>query len=146
MVDGDSGRGPLPSTKDYYPAIDELLDYNPEEVNKFLATVNKSNLTCFLREALSRLKSTTLIVDSISAVEKSIKSVSVTPAAQTVISNPSTSPQSETLQKNRWNQNSRHTWELISNHSETIRRWFETSHRCAGIYWKGCFRLYSRRL
>ena len=99
MVDGDSGRGQLPSTKDYYSAIDELLDCNPEELNKFLATVNKSNLTCLLREALSRVKSTALIVDSISAVEKSIKSVPVTPAVQTVISNPSTSSQSETLHK-----------------------------------------------
>ena len=97
MVDGDSGRGRLPSTKDYYPAIDELLDCNPQELNKFLALVNKSNLTCLLREALSRVKFTTLIVDSISAVEKSIKSVPVTPAVQTVISNPSTSPQSKTL-------------------------------------------------
>ena len=96
MVDGDSGRGRLPSTKDYYPAIDELLDCNPQELNKFLALVNKSNLK---REALSRVKFTTLIVDSISAVEKSIKSVPVTPAVQTVISNPSTSPQSKTLHK-----------------------------------------------
>ena len=47
------------------------------------------------------MKSTTLIVNSISAVEKSIKSVpvTVTPAVQTVISNPSTSPQSGTLDK-----------------------------------------------
>ena len=99
MVDGDSGRWRLPSTKDYYPAIDELLDCNPEELNKFLATVNKSNLTCLLREALSRVKSTALIVDSISAVVKSIKSVPLTPAVQTVISNSSTSPQSGTLHK-----------------------------------------------
>ena len=45
------------------------------------------------------MKSTALIVDLISAVEKSINSVPVTLAVQIVIFNPSTYPQSETLHK-----------------------------------------------
>ena len=50
-----TSRTRLPSDKNYYPTIAELLTVEPAELSSFTGRSNKATLECLLREALSQL-------------------------------------------------------------------------------------------